>query len=439
MISARKEYAIGQILKNANDLEIKGKIREAVKEVKKAVDLNPEDGNLYNRLGDLYMKLDEKEESMVNFRKGVEAFRRDNFLRNALALGKKILRYEPEGYDMYYTIADLHAELDEKQDAAQYIFEYIDKQADQQKKKEILNAIDYLKGLELRDERFLKRIDECQNLVQRGQLDKIRSSEIVTGKVAVGETKRVDKPAAVKVAPQVQKRAVSDQRITELIKESNGAQDLRKDIGQLDASVRVVEQAVTSLKEAIRLDEVASTLKDSLGDLSVEQKKALQVMQQSMTENLDKIDKSVQSLYQKSDKSMQELHANLQNLSKALASLSKNQANIAQQLNGNLTNLNVNFKALTDNTLKVVKSVQENYEKSTDEMCCRLDETKDASGKLVKSTDAMKHELSDMVNSLSKYMIAQEAKEKKRDRYITIILVISGLICGLFIVSIIFK
>ncbi len=86
-----------------------------------------------------------------------------------------------------------------------------------------------------------------------------------------------------------------------------------------------------------------------------------------------------------------------------------------------------------------MKSVQESYEKSTDEMCCRLDETKDASGKLVKSTDDMKQELSEMSSSLSKYMIAQEAKEKKRDRYITIILVISAVICGLFVVSIIFK
>jgi tetratricopeptide (TPR) repeat protein len=439
MISQRKEYAIGQILKNANDLEIKGKVAEAIKEVKKAVDMNPEDGNLYNRMGDLYMKLDEKEESISNFRKGVEAFRRDNFLRNALALRKKILRYEPDGFDMYYTIADIHAELDEKQDAALYIFEYINKQADQQKKKEIQNAIDYLKNLEVKDEKLLKRIAECENLVRKGELQKIQSSETLVGSGAADKPKPDTSPAAVKTEPQPPKRAVGDERIAELIKESNGAQALRKDIGQLDTSVRVVERAVVSLKEAIRLDEVAATLKDSLGNLSGEQKKALQVVQQSITENLDKIEKSVKSLYQNSDKSMKDLHANLENLSKALASLSKNQANIAQQLNANLTNLNVNFKTLTDNSLSVMKSVQESYEKSTDEMCCRLDETKDASGKLVKSTGDMKQELSEMSSSLSKYMIAQEAKEKKRDRYITIILVISAVICGLFVVSIIFK
>ena len=57
-------------------------------------------------------ELDKKEESIENFRKGVKAFRRDNFPHNALALSKKILRHKTDGFDMYYTIADLLVELD---------------------------------------------------------------------------------------------------------------------------------------------------------------------------------------------------------------------------------------------------------------------------------------------------------------------------------------
>ena len=232
---------------------------------------------------------------------------------------------------------------------------------------------------------------------------------------------------------------MSNEQIATLIEESNGARALKKDIGQLDVSVREVERAVVSLKEAVRFDEVVSSMKNSLSALSGEQKKALLGMQQSITDNLEKIEKSVKTLYQNSDKSMQDLHADLENLGKALASLSKNQANIAQQLNTNLANLNVNFKTLTDNSLNVMKSVQENYKEATDEMCHRLDDTKDASGKLLKSTIEMKQEIGEMSNSLSKYMINQEAKEKKRDRFMTIILVVISVICGLFVVSLIFK
>jgi tetratricopeptide (TPR) repeat protein len=438
MISTRKEYAIGQLLKNANDLEIKGQFSKAIEEVKKAVDLNPEDGNLYNRLGDLYMKRGEKDESISNFRKGVEAFRRDNFLRNALALSKKILRYEPDGFDMYYTIADLHVELDEKQDAAQYMFEYMEKQGQLHKKKEILNAIDYLKSLELKDERFQKRIGECQAMVQKGQLEKIHAEGIIADK-PTPERNRSTEAAVATTHSQTQMHAVSSGRAAELLKESEEAGALRKDIGQLDASVREVEQAVASLRESIRLDDVAATLKDSLGALSAEQRKAVQEMQQSITDNLDKIEKSVKALYGNSDRSIHELQDNLTNLNKALASLSKNQANVAQQLNSNLSNLNVNFKTLTDNSLDVIKSVQENYKRATGEMCARLDGTKDASSKLVKSTGDMKQELSEMCEALSKYFIVQESKEKKRDRYITIILVVLSVICGLFVISLIFK
>lgn len=438
MISARKEYAIGQLLKTANDMEIKGQLSKAVTEVKKAIDLNPEDGNLYNRLGDLYMKLGDKDESISNFRKGVEAFRRDNFLRNALALSKKILRYEPDGFDMYYTIADLHVELDEKQDAAQYMFEYMEKQGQMHKKKEILNAIDYLKGLELKDEKFQKRIAECQAMVQKGELEKIHAEEIITERPTPEKTRSTE-TAAPKTFSQVQTRATSSDKVADLAKESEQTGALRKDIGQLDTSVRDVEQALVNLREGMRLDDVAAALKDSLGELSTEQRKAIQEMQQSIADNLDKIEKSMKALYDNSDRSMHELQDNLTALNKALASLSKNQANLAQQLNSNLANLNVNFKTLTDNSLNTLKAVQEKYEQATSKMCARLDDTKDTSGKLVISTGDMKKELSEMCDSLTKYIFAQESKEKKRDRYITIILIVLSVICGLFVITLIFK
>ncbi|MBE0432671.1 tetratricopeptide repeat protein [candidate division WOR-3 bacterium] len=98
MVSPRKEHAIGQLLKNTADLEIKDRIAEAIEEVKKAIARKPDDGNLHNRLGDLYLKAGNKEDAVSNFRKGVDVFRKDNFLRNALALSKKILRYEPDGF-----------------------------------------------------------------------------------------------------------------------------------------------------------------------------------------------------------------------------------------------------------------------------------------------------------------------------------------------------
>jgi tetratricopeptide (TPR) repeat protein len=434
MISARKEYAIGQLLKNANDLEIKGNIPQAMDEIRKAIDLNPEDGNLYNRLGDLYLKTGDKKESMDNFRKGVDAFRRDNFLRNALALSKKILRHEPNGFDMYYTIADILVELGEKQDAAGYMFEYIEKQTEQNRTKEVLNAIDYLRSLEVKDDRIEERILEYYNAA---------SKEAATVIPEVEKGKKRQKPEQVDVAegprPEFKLDETDKERKPRLVEFFDTTGVSKKDTGQLDESMKSVEQAIVDLRKTIRFDDVVLALEESLGSLSVEQRKAIGNMQQSVTDNLDNIRKSLKELYDGSGRSMKELHGTLDNLNKALSSLSKNQASIAQQQNSNLTDLNMNFRSLTEHSLNMIKSVQDNYKQATEEMCCRLDDTNDANGKLIASTNDMKQELSKMGDSLSKFIIAQASKEKKRDRYITIILVIISIICGLFVVSLIFK
>ena len=263
MISARKEYAIGQLLKKANDLEIKNKIMEAAEEVKKAIELNPGDGNLYNRLGDLYLKSGNKEESVRHFRKGVEAFRRENFPRNALALGKKILRHDPNGFDMYYTIADVLVELDEKQDAAEYMFEYIEKQREQNRNKEVLNALEYVKTLELKDERIDLRIDEYRAAVTGEK----------TGAVpkAAGTKERPASKESASTVPSGTGRAQAGPVIQPeagAAPLSDGAVGLRKDIDQLAGSVKKVESAVGGLQEAVRSNEAVLAVEGSLKDMA---------------------------------------------------------------------------------------------------------------------------------------------------------------------------
>ncbi|UCD20382.1 MAG: hypothetical protein JSU64_04390 [candidate division WOR-3 bacterium] len=430
MISARKEYAIGQLLKNANDLEIKGKIPEAMDEVRKAIDLNPEDGNLYNRLGDLYLKIGKRDESMDNFRKGVEAFRRDNFLRNALALSKKILRHEPDGFDMYFTIADILVELGEKQDAAQYMFEYIDKQTEQNRTKEALNAIDYLRGLDVKDDKIEERILDYYNDVSKGDTSKAPKIEKSTKKPEPAEMKIPDSHRAETSAVGVK---MGRKEIP--VKVIDHTETLKRDVSQLGSSVKNIEEAFAGLREAVRFDEVGLSLEKSLATLSAEQRKAIADMQQSMKDNMDDISRSLKELRQSSDKNMEELHGTLDKLNRALASLSKNQASIAQQLSSNLTDLSVHLRSLGDQSAKAIKSVQEEYKRATEEMCCRLDDTKDANSKLVICSNEMKQELGKMSDQLSKYIIAQASKEKKRDRYMMIILIVISVIAGLFVVS----
>jgi tetratricopeptide (TPR) repeat protein len=441
MISAHQAYAIGQILKKANDLEIKEKIEDAINEVKKAVDINPEDGNLYNRLGDLYLKLDQKDESIENFRKGVEAFRRDNFPRNALALGKKILRYDPDGFDMYYTIADLLAELDEKNEAAKYMFEYVEKQAKLEKKEEALNAIDYLKSLDIRDDKVQDRIIECCKMFDQKAEPEKHAKKPATQKPQIDE-----ETAAALLKHAAARREKKVDKIDKFLNEFDGAGTLRQDIGQLDGAVKEVENAVVELRKSMRLDEVAKTLERSLNALSEEQKKALEILSASVGNNLDRLQKSVQEFYQHNDKNTKDMQSVFEKLSKALSSLSTNQASIAKELNANLMKMSGNFNVTTENSLKVVKSILENYKQATDAMIVRLDDTKNANTKLVtaneelvKANDSMKQELGVMSDTLEKFIADQQTKEKIRGRYLIAVVAVISLICGLVFFSVLFK
>jgi tetratricopeptide (TPR) repeat protein len=441
MISARKAYAVGQILKTANDLEIKGQFDEAIAEVQKAVDINPEDGNLYNRLGDLYLKLDNKEESIGNFRKGVEAFRRDNFPRNALALSKKILRYEPDGFDMYYTIADLLVELDEKQDAARYMFEYIEKKAELDKREEALNAVDYLRSLDIRDDKIQERIIECYKKFGKNEVATKYEKQITTKKPKLDE-----KAAAAIMERTKMQHEVKTDRIEKFLHEFNGASALREDVNQLDDAVKDVEKAIADMRKAIRLDDVVLVLDKSLSALSVEQKRTIEMLRNAVISNLENLQKSIKTMDQNAGKNTQDLQSSLSILSKALASLSKNQAGIAEGLNENLVKLGNNFDITTENSLKVVKSILTNYKQATDEMILRLDDTKNANDKLVSATEKlvqvngdMRQNLNAMGESLSQFLTAQDKKEQKRDRNMKILLGILSAICGLFVYSVIFR
>ncbi|MGQ9465990.1 MAG: tetratricopeptide repeat protein [bacterium] len=177
-------------MKDAVNLELSGKIKEAVSVLEKAIKLNPRDGNVYNRLGDLYIKMDKPKDALVAYQKGIEAFRNDNFLRNALALCKKVLRYDPGNTNINFTIAQLLIDLDEKSDATIYLFNYIERQMSAGNKKEVMNAMEILKSLKVSDRTMAdkmatiydtvgekKRAEEVKQVAKEATTDKSLESK----------------------------------------------------------------------------------------------------------------------------------------------------------------------------------------------------------------------------------------------------------------------
>ncbi|MFQ5588612.1 MAG: tetratricopeptide repeat protein [Nitrospiria bacterium] len=98
------------IIEKAQHLVLKGKIKEAIREWEKLAAETPHDGNIYNAIGDLHLKAQDKEKATVAFIKAGEAFEYAAFELKSIALYKKALKIDPSRYDVHAKLADVYAE-----------------------------------------------------------------------------------------------------------------------------------------------------------------------------------------------------------------------------------------------------------------------------------------------------------------------------------------
>ncbi|MEE8596537.1 MAG: hypothetical protein V3T09_01865 [bacterium] len=436
MVIKGKSDSINKILARASELETNGKINKAIEELQKAIKDNVKDGNLYNRLGDLYVKSNKTKESIDAYKKSVEAFRNDTFYRNALALCKKILRYDPDNIETYLTTAELLVDLDEKSDALIYFFEYIEKQLAENNIEEVLKTLKYVEKQSGLDGKMIKKITETYKTIGKDDLVKKFAAHITKDSVVQKEMK-VSKTASstqkLKKEPEVEKDIGFK---NDTIKFDKEEKRLKDNIAHLDVAVNDIESAISQLRKAIRLDEVIIALDKSLTTLSNEHKKAIALLQKSLSLNLETLQKSIKELGQGSEKNTKSLDTLLNNLNKALEISSKNQASFTRKIDDNFKNLSNNFNSTTTNALKEIKSALSDQRKGTDDICRRLEETKDCNVSLLKVSEETQSTLQKINNSIFKFILAEEGKTKKLKYYAIIIISIITAICGLFVFSI---
>jgi tetratricopeptide (TPR) repeat protein len=441
MINSKEAAEIMKIFKNVTDYEAKGKFKEAIQEIQKAIKINPRDGNIFNRLGDLHVKNSRQLEAIEAYKKGIEAYRGDNFYRNALALCKKVLKYDPGNTDIYPIIAKLLVDLDEKSDALIYLFEYIERQKKNQNEKEVLKTIDYIKTLNLKDQKLVERLNDIYKDIGRGEMV-TKTVETATREPASAGVSEVDL-SAVKVSATIPESSPSRREpVTikeELVILDREESKLKEDLTILDESVQTIQLAVTELRKAIRIDEVVIALDKSLLTLSEQQKKSILNLQQSLSLNLDTLQKSVREMSQGVDKSGKNIDHVFNNLSAALSSLSKNQAFLSQEITGSLSKLGENFQTATEQGLLEIKDLLSGYRDSTRNMCDKLDESKDCNLSLLNSFNEMRTTIQIINDSLTKFAITQESGIRKERKFYTIIIVLLGIVCGLFVVSLFIK
>jgi tetratricopeptide (TPR) repeat protein len=100
---------------------MQGKIPAAIQEYQKILEHEPRDLVIINTVGDLYLRLSKTEDALACFYKLGEAYVEDGFVRNGIAVYKKIVRAQPTAIDAMMRLADLYAMQGQHNEARNYL------------------------------------------------------------------------------------------------------------------------------------------------------------------------------------------------------------------------------------------------------------------------------------------------------------------------------
>lgn len=98
------------ILQQAQRYMAKGQIDKAINEWQKLISESPNDGNIYNTIGDLFLKKNKLSEATESYLKGAETFHAAGFALKTIAVYKKLIKLVPDRIDLLVKLGDMNAE-----------------------------------------------------------------------------------------------------------------------------------------------------------------------------------------------------------------------------------------------------------------------------------------------------------------------------------------
>src|SRR4029453_14354272 len=99
---------------------------KAIQQAESGAETSP-DLSLYNRVGDLYLKINDTAEAVRSYERAVDLYADQGFFNNAIALCGKILRVNPGRTQTYLKLAQLHARKNVVIEAKKNLIEYLDR------------------------------------------------------------------------------------------------------------------------------------------------------------------------------------------------------------------------------------------------------------------------------------------------------------------------
>ncbi|HEX8438498.1 tetratricopeptide repeat protein [Archangium sp.] len=109
-----------KIIEAAAKLVAKGAYDKAIKEYQKVLEVDPKDGRVLQKMGELYQKKNDNVQAAHYFTKVAEGYSSDGFFLKAVALYKQVLKLNPNLLEVNLKLAELHQQLGLMSEAMAY-------------------------------------------------------------------------------------------------------------------------------------------------------------------------------------------------------------------------------------------------------------------------------------------------------------------------------
>ncbi|HEY5021321.1 MAG TPA: tetratricopeptide repeat protein, partial [Gemmatimonadaceae bacterium] len=123
--------SIDKLKKKAAEFEQKKQFDKALEVylqiIGQSEDQEDRDVTVYNRVGDLYLRLSKADQAVNYYEQAVDLYTEGGYLNNAIALCNKILRHAPARHQIYYKLGKISAKKGFNSDAKKNFLEYADR------------------------------------------------------------------------------------------------------------------------------------------------------------------------------------------------------------------------------------------------------------------------------------------------------------------------
>ncbi len=167
------------IIKEAQKFLAKGQIDKAIAEFEKLLDSG--DGNIYNNLGDLYLKKGDTKRAAEFYYRAADIFREQGFSDKAKALYKKILNINPSDYRATLALGELCEERGLATDAIRHFLTVADILAKMKKKDELIEV--YQKILHLSPSNLQLRVKVADIFLKEGLTEEAVKQYSILGRL----------------------------------------------------------------------------------------------------------------------------------------------------------------------------------------------------------------------------------------------------------------